>query len=555
MLIGCTLWMGGCKKGGGSDQPALSSAKEITYFALEEFQPPLLGEIDQVGKLIRLTVPEGTDITALSPVISVSAKANVSPASGETTNFNGGRNYKVTAEDGTVEVYFVQVNSLANENTLMKFDFPELFVKGVVSDHTVTFEFLYGTDLTNLKATVEISPGASLNFDPASPLDLTSLSKVEVTSEFGQTRVYDVQYTIAPQETAVRGVWLTNVASDALVSKAKIIEAMDRLEELNFNTVFVVTWNKTQTPYPSDVLKAVIDDPSVQTEMFPGRDALQELIDEAHARDIKVIAWFEYGFAAQYGDANGGRNIVLQKHPEWESRDANGNLAQQNNFYWMNAFHPEVQQFLLDMMLEVVEKYDVDGIQGDDRLPAVTSASGYDDYTVQRYKDEHNGNAPPTQAQNQAWVQWRSDILSEFGQRVYNEVKALDPNCLVTWSPSPYSFSFFNYCQDWPDWVSGGYADIVSPQLYRRDDQGLAVYTSLLNSNLSNAFNNKEVFYPGILLQSGGYVPNAQYLVNVIRENRKKGVKGEVFFFYEGLKIRDDVFRAMYPGKALFPSF
>ncbi|MEY3053093.1 MAG: hypothetical protein RLY31_2878 [Bacteroidota bacterium] len=549
-----SFFMVTCAKEDGGN-PRLRSDKQILYFAFQDADPLVVAQIDETAKTVTAVLPEGADITALRPTISVSDGATISPSSGEANDFTGGTNYKVTAEDGSVDVYYVQVSIRSNENELFQFDLPDLFQQGKVTDDAVSFTLPYGTDLTAVKVAVAFSEGATLNLDLNGPVDLTAFSAIEVTSAFGQSRSYALDITIEEQETGVRGVWLTNVASDVLTSKSKIAEAMQRLADLNFNTVFVVAWNKTQTPHPSAFLDAVIDDPAVQTQMFPGRDVLQEVIDEAHARGLKVIAWFEYGFAAQYGDANGGRNIVLQKHPEWESRDVSGGVAHQNGFYWMNAFHPEVQQFLLDLMLEVVQQYDVDGIQGDDRLPAITTTSGYDDYTVALYKSQHNGNAPPAQAQQQAWVQWRSDILTEYTERIYDEVKALKPDCIVSFSPSPYSFSFFNYCQDWPAWVDQGKVDILCPQLYRRDDQGLGVYSSLLTTNLNYANQNKDIYYPGVLLQVGGYVPNENYLVDVVRENRKKGVKGEVFFFYEGVKLREKAFRAVYPGKAIFPSF
>ena len=39
----------------------------------------------------------------------------------------------------------------------------------------------------------------------------------------------------------------------------------------------------------------------VYKRQYQGRDPLREIIDEAHAHNIKVHAWFEYGFAASYG--------------------------------------------------------------------------------------------------------------------------------------------------------------------------------------------------------------------------------------------------------------
>ena len=54
-----------------------------------------------------------------------------------------------------------------------------------------------------------------------------------------------------------------------------------------------------------------------------------------------------------------------------------------NKFQWMNAFHPEVQDFMLDLISEILFSYPtIDGIQGDDRLPALPSTAGYDEYTI-----------------------------------------------------------------------------------------------------------------------------------------------------------------------------
>jgi len=60
----------------------------------------------------------------------------------------------------------------------------------------------------------------------------------------------------------------------------------------------------------------------------------------------------------------------------------------------MNGFDPEVQDFILSLIMEVVEKYDIEGIQGDDRLPAMPSLAGYDNYTSSLYNQKF-GIAPP----------------------------------------------------------------------------------------------------------------------------------------------------------------
>jgi hypothetical protein len=51
------------------------------------------------------------------------------------------------------------------------------------------------------------------------------------------------------------------------------------------------------------------------------------------------------------------------------------------------------------------------------------------------------------------------------------------------------------------------------------------------------------------------YIPREDFLAGMILENRRNGINGEVHFFYNTLLVRENVFKAMYPGKAIFPQF
>jgi len=154
----------------------------------------------------------------------------------------------------------------------------------------------------------------------------------------------------------MRGIWLTTTDSKVLRSKQRIAEAMDFLAETGFNVVFPVVWNKAVTLYPSRTMQQTF---GVEIDpMCVGRDPLEEVVVEARRVGLKVIPWFEYGFASSY-NLNGG--MLLQKKPEWAARDCNGNLLKKNGFEWLNALDPQVQEFLLNLVLEVVKNYDVDG--------------------------------------------------------------------------------------------------------------------------------------------------------------------------------------------------
>ncbi|MCI0494946.1 family 10 glycosylhydrolase, partial [candidate division KSB1 bacterium] len=150
---------------------------------------------------------------------------------------------------------------------------------------------------------------------------------------------------------------------------------------------------------------------------------------------IAVIPWFEYGFAAAHKKKP---RTIFQDKPHWAARDNQGRLLTKNDFEWMNAFHPEVQDFLLALVKEVVAKYNVDGIQGDDRLPALPIEGDYSSYTDSLYRAEHNGDPPPKDFRDPAWQRWRGDKLNAFGKRLYQEVKVIKPNLIVSWAPSIY---------------------------------------------------------------------------------------------------------------------
>ncbi len=361
--------------------------------------------------------------------------------------------------------------------------------------------------------------------------------------------LFSLQFLFAGEKVrAIRGVWLTNVDSKVLNSKKNIDAAVDHCSAIGLNTIFVVTWNKGMTTFPSKVVEAVTGR-EIDT-LFTGRDPLKELIESAHKKEIKVIAWFEFGFSASYKQ-NGG--TLLERKPEWATMDNEGKLVSKNGFEWMNGFRPEVQDFMLAMIMEVVRNYDIDGIQGDDRLPAMPSESGYDTYTVNRYRSEHQGVEPPKNFKDTSWVQWRADILNQYMKRIYTSVKEVKPQVFVTMSPSIYPWSKEEYLQDWPAWLKNDFVDQIIPQNYRYE---LKRYVESLDEIVNTQIDKDKLdrFYPGILLKVGKYYPSQKYLAAMIKENRKRGINGEVFFFYEGLKKYPTFFKNLYKEKAEYPS-
>lgn len=347
---------------------------------------------------------------------------------------------------------------------------------------------------------------------------------------------------------AVRGVWITNVDSDVLTSCEKIREAVALCKANGINTIFMVTWNKAVTMHPSKVMLEHFG--IEQDTLYRGRDPLAEMIEEAHKENIKVFAWFEFGFSTSY-NLDGGH--IIAKKPEWAALDSDGKLVKKNNFEWMNGFHPDVQKFAIELVTEVVRNYQVDGVQGDDRLPAMPSESGYDAYTVALFKKQHSGQEPPADYKDPAWIEWRCNLLTDFMGRMYKAVKEIKKDVIVSVSPSIHPFAKEEYLQDWTTWVRKGYVELVNPQLYRYN---INAYQKLLDDIYNGQIEKKDLhrFYPGILVKLGKYYPSEEFLLQMIEANRKAGLKGENFFFYEALKRYPGLFKKkIYTDEVVFP--
>ncbi|MEP0914746.1 family 10 glycosylhydrolase [Leptolyngbya sp. GB1-A1] len=340
----------------------------------------------------------------------------------------------------------------------------------------------------------------------------------------------------------VRGVWLTNVASDVYNSKANIDSAIELLAKTGFNVVFPVVWNKGFTLYKSEVMRRhfgddFIIDPAYQAT---GRDPLAELVEASKKFKLKVIPWFEYGFASSHislSDANTIelRKILKQKNWAAVKHDKTTPLID-NDFEWMNALNPEVQAFMIELIVEVAHNYDIDGIQGDDRLPAFP-VEGFDQDAAKRFRP----SGPEPIATDPDWMRFRADILTKFLGELCNQVRAVGTSkgkkLLISMAPHPRDFGFRKYLQDTKAWLN--LVDMMHPQLYQRT---FTAYKASVDQEVSGLLPNQIAkISPGVLMRIGDFTIDKKYLSDAVTLNRNTSFSGEVFFFYEGLTKPDDL--------------
>lgn len=329
----------------------------------------------------------------------------------------------------------------------------------------------------------------------------------------------------------LRGVWIANRPhSQVLATKNNIVEAIEFLASTGFNTIFPVVWNRGYTLFASQVMSKYNFphlDPYFHQQQ---RDPLGEIITIAHQSQIKVIPWFEYGFAASHL-LSGGH--ILQQKPQWKAIDKAGATVRHGSLTWMNGLNSDVQQFMLELILEVATQYSVDGIQGCDRLPAMPVAAGYDIETIARYQKEFN-RQPPNNPQDRKWVQWRADILTEFLATVYQRLKAIQPELIISLSPGVYPFCLDNLLQDSQAWINRGLVDVIHPQIYRPSFSGYRQEVKKILKSCDRDLLPK--FAPGIAFTANGKDLSIPDIIKCIRLNRECNFSGQVFFHYEGLR-------------------
>lgn len=352
----------------------------------------------------------------------------------------------------------------------------------------------------------------------------------------------------------IRGVWLTNIDSDVLFSRSRLTNALQRLHDLNFNTVYPTVWNGGYTLYPSRVAKSAIGR-SIDPE--PGlqrRDMLKEAVEEGHKKGLTVIPWFEFGFMAP------ANSELAKRHPDWLTQRRDGSKIWKEGVeerVWLNPFHPKVQQFILDLIVEIVSNYDVDGIQLDDHF-GLPAEFGYDDYTVALYKKELPGLSPDDDFRETFWVRWRADKINDFMARLSSAVKARKPKCIVSISPNPLHFSLPAHLQDWFTWERRNLVQEIIVQVYRDDLKRFT--TELERAEVQLAQSHIPVAV-GIMAGLKGNSTSMQQIQTQVRASRDRGLAGVSFFFYESLwnwaketpTERENGLKALFPMSASRP--
>ena len=273
---------------------------------------------------------------------------------------------------------------------------------------------------------------------------------------------------------------------------------------------------------------------------------MEELVYQGHKNGLLVIPWFEFGFMAP------PTSELAVKYPQWLTNRRDGSKigdSAAGRVVWLNPFHPQVQKFITDLVLEICTLYQVDGIQFDDQM-SLPVDFGYDAYTKALYKKETKRNVPAN-PQDKNWVRWRANKLSAFMAQLNKVVKQKKPNLIFSVAPNPYSTAYNLYLQDWKTWIKRKIVDELVVQIYRPN-----LKSFIYELNRPEIKYAQQKIPTGVAILTG--LRNNPTPINLIEEKIRQARRNKLgisFFYYETLwqnksyqsnDLRKSVVRALF---------
>jgi uncharacterized lipoprotein YddW (UPF0748 family) len=314
----------------------------------------------------------------------------------------------------------------------------------------------------------------------------------------------------APRE--FRGVWVATVSNIDWPSKpglptqqqkAEAIAILDKCKELNLNAVVLQVRPAADALYASEYEPwswFLTGEQGKAPEPF--YDPLAFWVEEAHQRGLELHAWFN-PYRARHGGAKyaSAANHVSQANP--------GIVREFNNWQWLDPAEPAAQDQTYNVFMDVVRRYDVDGIHIDDYFYP------YPDYlTKDKVVSDFPDDAPWQRYQQSGGklsrADWRRDSVDRLIQRIYQGTKATKRH--VKFGISPFGigrpeemkprgiagFSQFDKLYANAElWLNNGWLDYWTPQLYWKTTATSQPYKGLLDYWVEQNRMNRHV-WPGL---------------------------------------------------------
>jgi uncharacterized lipoprotein YddW (UPF0748 family) len=348
----------------------------------------------------------------------------------------------------------------------------------------------------------------------------------------------------------VRAIWV-DAFHDGVKTPAQVDKLVKDCLLANINTIIV------QVRRRGDAYYNISNEPRTEDpDLEPGFDALQYLIEKAHASRIEVHAWLNTLVAWNSSIPPKANNHIWNLH----GPQATGSMNWVSNYrtynaekkiwpdklrysYFLDPGHPDALDYTVDTYLNVAKNYDVDGIHLDySRYDGL--GFGYNATNVERFNTRY-GTVGLPQPEDPRWLQWRREQTANLVRKIYLKAIAIKPglkvsSAVITWGGGPVapgdwekSRAYRDTCQDWQGWLREGIIDMAMPMNYfcewKPNEQ--LWYNQWIEWEKDNQFGRQIVIGPGIFLnyieQSLAQIRRAQ-----MESNRKNHVAGIALFAY-----------------------
>lgn len=398
------------------------------------------------------------------------------------------------------------------------------------------------------------------------PVPTTGPTRVE------QWELNRLRASLPDLDREFRAVWVATVANIDWPSQpalpvheqqSELIEIMDRVRLLGMNAI-ILQIRPTGDAFYASELEPWSYYLTGENGLAPDPiyDPLAFAVEEAQRRGLDLHVWFNPYRAGHPTASNTlAENNVLNQYP-----DAVHDYGTQR---WMDPGAPEIADHSFNVIMDVVERYDIDGVHMDDYFYpyAIRDADGNtvafpDSATYAQYGDGLER------------ADWRRRNVDRFIERVYAGIKERKPWVLFGLSPfgiwrpgHPEGITGFDQYEglyaDARKWLRNGWVDYYTPQLYWSLDSAGQPYGPLLDWWIGENVENRHI-WPGNAIYRADPGPNktwpAEEVVNQIARTRATSkASGNVLFSMQALRpddqiLPDSLLLTVYEQEAIPPA-
>ncbi|MFO0936955.1 MAG: family 10 glycosylhydrolase [Gemmataceae bacterium] len=310
--------------------------------------------------------------------------------------------------------------------------------------------------------------------------------------------------TPASSKPEFRGVWVATVANidwpskpglSAEIQKQELIALLDRCKQLNLNAVIFQIRPMCDALYESK-LEPWSGFLTGQQGRNPGYDPLALAVTEAHRRGLELHCWFN-PYRAWHPSCKGepASNHIVKSRPDMARK--------YGKHFWLVPTHPDVPRHSLAVVLDVVKRYDIDGIHMDDYFYPYPELD--ENKKEIPFPDDETWDAYRKQGGTLARDDWRRAAVNLFVKTLYQETHQCKPWVKVgispfgIWRPGypPGIKGFDQYARLYADaklWLNVGWVDYFTPQLYWPIDKPEQSYPKLLDWWASQNTKNRHLW-------------------------------------------------------------